>query len=351
MRRLLKTLSLLPLLFGWAAAGWLLVNNPMAWPVLERSGETLRQAMESQIAKALDTGKLDTALAEAVATGDAVRTDILLELAETNGVEVPADLLVRARALTGADEAWWTLAGACAVCAYDIASCRSISAIAVCAVPTELTPIGDLAAIGRAGAAYAAGDEVDKLDLSLGLVGLAASGAVFVTAGSSATIKAGSGLVRLSRKLGSLSPGMRRALGEATDLPIRWSMVDDLMLRRVKIEAVTDVAKLGSLAAIAADAGRIIRATSAADGLVLLRHADSPADLARISRLAEAGGTKTTDAFALMGKARVFRLFTRATALWAAFLGFLAGVALQLASIAATRLTRGLIRTAARRGA
>lgn len=348
MRRLLRLLALVPLLAGWLSAGWFLATNPFAWPVLERSAEDLAAALDREMVRALDAGELDPALAEAVAQADAVRATTLLELAEARGITVPEPILSEARALTGADRALWEKAADCGLCAFDVSRCRSLAEIAACAVPVELTPLGDMAAVGRAATAYATGAEVDKLDLSLGLAGLGATAVILVSGGSSVTVKAGTSAVRLARKLGSLSGGMMRALRSAADLPIRWNALDDLVLGRVGVEAVTDAAKLGRLTNMASDAGRIVRSTSVADGLVLLRHADDPGDLSRIARLSEAGGKTTRDAFALLGKPRLFRLLVRASELAVALYGFLVGLLAQTGVFAVTRLARHLLRRAAR---
>lgn len=347
-RRVWLAASFLPMALGWVSAVWFLTANPLAWTVLERGAAALRQDLDRQITRALDSGDLNTALSEAVADQDAVRATTLLDLAETRQVAVDPATLAAARALTGADRPWWTVASDCAHCAVSLTTCRSLTEITLCAVPVELSPIGDVTAISRAGMAYAAGEEIDKLDMSLGLVGLAATGAVLVSGGSSLTVKAGASAVRMARRLGSLTPGLRQSLGRAADLPIQWSKLDDLMVGRVGLEAVTDVARLDALALMAADSGRIVRATSAADGLILLRHADDPADLARIARVAEAGGDQTRDAFALMGKARVFRMLKRVSVLTATVLGLLFGLVLQIGVMILTRLLRSVIRAAAR---
>lgn len=341
MRRWLIRLTLFALLL--APTAWFVLNNPLAWPLLKTGAAGVAARIEAQMDRAISDGTLERRLAEAVAEGDAPAADRLYRLAEARERPLPADLAAETRALTGAEESWVDDTVSCLRCASEIQSCRSLWQVASCALPMELTPLGDLNALRRQAQNAATGVPVDRVEAGLAAVGIAATGAVIVTGGASGTVKAGATLGRVSRRFGSMTPGFARALGDAADVPIAWSRVDDLVLRRVTLDAVTDTARLERLAGYARDIGGVTSATSLTDTLVLLRHVETGTDLSRLARVSEAAGTRTADAFALLGKSRVFRALDEVGALvrWCAALG--ATLALQAALwLLRTGLRRGL---------
>ncbi|WP_055682807.1 hypothetical protein [Jannaschia rubra] len=268
---------------------------------------------------------------------DVDRTEMLIGLAADLGHEVDT---APAIAMIEEQSGWWEVTRDCGACMADVAQCASLSMIGACAVPFEMSPLGDLNALRREGTAYLAGDPVDEVNAGLAIVGLGATAAIAVTGGSSATIKAGTGLLRLARRMGSLTPELARLLR----VPIRWDAVPGWLRGAAPLSDVTDVARLERLGTVAADFGRVREATSTAEALRLARHVDGPEDAARLARVAEAAGPRTTRSFAVLGKARVFRATVR---LSRAAAGTLLLIWLSLAQVAAvlgTRTTALLLR-------
>ncbi|APX22205.1 MAG: hypothetical protein CML50_04260 [Rhodobacteraceae bacterium] len=341
MRRAVRLASwLLPPL----VAVWVFLANPFGAAMLERGIDEIARALDRAVAGAVSSGELERTLAEAVAVGDARRADALLTLAERRDVSLPTELEAEAATLAGRNDDWLATGKSCALCAYEVAECRSLSQLAVCALPLEMTPAGDANALRRQVGVYASGGEVDRLEVGLALTGLAATAAVLMTAGSSATVKAGATAARLANRLGTLTPGLRTALRSAGDVPVRWDRLNDFALRRVPLEAVTDVGALQRLGGMAADAGRVAEHSSVADALVLVRYADTPSELARLARVTEATGEEARGLFALLGKSRVMRatlrLPRRVLALHAMLAGAVAWLLSTLAGMALGRVAR-----------
>lgn len=324
-RLILRLLRAAPLLAALVAAAWALSTNPLAAPYVERSTEDLALTLERMVRRQATAAWIEADLAEAVATGDADRAAMLIDLARELGRPVDTSA---AEAMLAARTGMMAAAHDCGACMIDVASCPTLTQLAACAMPFELSPLGDLNALRRAGFAWAAGAEVDAIDAGLAVAGLAATGALVITGGSSASVKAGTGLLRMARRMGSVTPGLARALR----LPIHWDRVGPWLRGSASLEEVTDTVRLAAIGAIAADMGRVRDATSMAEALRLARLVDGPEDAARLARVAEAAGPRTTRSLHVLGKTRAFRATIR---LSRAALGALAALWLVLAQLAA----------------
>jgi hypothetical protein len=290
---------------------WLMSANPFAAPMIERSLDELTLALDRAMERTVTQDWLTLHLQEAIAAEDLDQITLLIDLADEHGVSPHPDDLRAAAALVEAQSGVVAQTLSCAKCAIDIASCRTLSQIGTCAVPFELSPGGDLNALRRAGIDYWAGAEVDRLDLGLALVGLGATATIAVSGGSSGTIKFGTGLLRMAKRIGSLTPCFRQVLGETLRLPINWNRVVPYTFGGTELDEVTDVVKLSRLTAIAADLGRIRRNTSTTEALVLMRHIDSAEDARNLARISDAAGPRTRGVIEVLGKGRAFRTLVR----------------------------------------
>lgn len=334
-------LRAVPVLATVAATAWALSTNPLAAPHVTRSAEELRLALEARVARVATPEWIAAGLAEAVAEGDADRAEMLLGLAEELGRDVPR---AQAEALVARAAAPLARAADCGACMADAAACESAPMLAACAVPFELSPLGDLNALRRAGLAWAAGEAVDRIDASLALVGLGATAAVLASGGSSVAVKAGAGLMRTARRMGSLTPALARRI----DLPIRWGAVPSYLRGTARLEDVTDPVRAAAMAVVAREMGAVRRATSTPEALRLLRHVDGPEDAARLARVAEAAGPRTGRTLAVLGKGRAFRATVRLSRAAAGTLALLwlsaVQIAMVLASWAGGALWRAVLR-------
>lgn len=317
-----------------------LAQQPFVAPLVERSAESAARAVEAAFHRTFTPGWVARELAAALAADQTDRALWLADLAQAEGVALDPVQGAEVARLRAEADSWLQSTADCAYCALDVRSCRSVAAIALCALPVELTPAGDLNALRRQGMAALAGQPVDRLETGLALVGLGATAAVVASGGGSAALKAGATAARMAGRLGTLSPGMTRALAEVADLPVNWGAV----ARGAPVEEITDVAKLGRLADMAGDLGRVASRAGPAETLVLLRHIDGPEDAARMARLADAAGARTLDRVEVLGKARAFRALMRVSDLALATLAALYAAALQVALMLAGGVARGALR-------
>lgn len=323
----------------FAASAWTLLQSPFAEPYRDRGQAELRVALERLLGPELSPERLASRIDDVLDAGNVNEAAALGRLAEERGVQLPGPTQI---ALAEAMDASKGVT-ACLACAWDPANCASFTQVAACSLPAELTPLGDLNAIRRGARDWLAGEEIDRIDLSLGLVGLAATGAILFSAGSSASVKAGATGLRVARHAGALTPAFGDELGALALRAIDWDRLGEVALRRAEPGMLLTPAA-GRLSAVAADVGRIGTRMDAGQTLALLRYAESSDDLARIARIAETAGTETAGVFALLGKARVFRATKRLTEMALMTVGLVSALAAQVLAVAFWLVRRWLRR-------
>lgn len=315
---------------------WALGSNPLSAPFVARSQAELSASLTRQMSRALQPEHLLRRIDAAVAEGDVLRLETLVQLAQDESVQL-GDARQRAvaeiRAQHGATDDT-----TCLQCALDIQVCSTLQQMGTCALPFELSPLGDANALRRNAEAWWSNSEVDRLETALATVGLGATGAALLSGGTAAVmaapVKLGASVARVARRLGTLQPGLisglRRLVPEGSPL--------------------TSPTALRALRGPLAEMGTVVRNTSFADTVVLLRHADSPEDIARLARVAEAQGPATRATFDVLGKGRVFRTSLRLSdkVIGVLLLAWLCG--LQLATLAAGWASRAALRPLVRIG-
>ncbi|MBE9637392.1 hypothetical protein [Salipiger mangrovisoli] len=318
-RRLPRIIRALPLLLSLALGIWALSTNPFAQPFLTASEAEVRRALDRALAHVLTPARLEQEIGAALAAEDLDRIDTLLPVAARVGITPSLEQGEEIAALREAKDSVWGKVEACGTCAADIANCPSLQMLAYCGIPLELTPIGDLNALRRAGGDYLSGAEVDSVEVTLATVGLAATGTLALTGGTSATVKAGATALRMGRRLRTLTPSFLDELAR---------LADPAMLRRLVSGTgeAADTARLARAEAVAGDVSRVVRNTSMTDGVMLLRHVDNAEDAARLARVSDVAGSETRGVMDVLGKSRSFRTLVRLsdTAIAAAALVWLA---------------------------
>jgi hypothetical protein len=179
------------------------------------------------------------------------------------------------------------------------------------------TALGDLFVFGdirdalREGVRYARGEETDELVLGLACVGLAVTAGTYASLGAGTPARAGLSLVKAARKTGRMGAGLARwigrAVGEVVDftalrhVSVSASFAQPVVAVRAAREAVK-LERLGRLADLGRDVGRVQRAAGTRATLDGLRVAEGPRDVGRLARLAEAKGGKTRAILKLAGR-------------------------------------------------
>lgn len=345
IRRVAALSLMIALALNAALAVWALSQNPFAQPFVARSEAAARGAIDRALAARATPDWLAAQAEDALADEDFDRLGVYLDLANDRNIALPPDLLRRVQAAEEARSGLWAQAKSCAACAYDIRLCPTIAEIGACALPVEITPLGDLNALRRAATDWAAGNDIDELDAGLGLIGLAATGAVIVTGGTSATAKIGATALRVGRRMGAVGTRLTAHMAGLTRGLVRWGELPHA-LRTGTLDTALDAARWTRLRHVAADFGTVAERTSTSEALVLLKHVDTPEDLSTLARLSTVEGGRTRHVLEALGKPRTFRLLHRVADVTLLAIGLVALVLSQLASLALHLLLRALRRLA-----
>jgi hypothetical protein len=336
LRRLLGALALaLALASGWqAVALW----RGGGWWV-ERAEDSLQQVYTRAMARTATPARvaelLDARLAETP------RNWHVIDALQAEGTALPPDLQSRIAAARAQDFSLGAKWRACWACSYDLSQC-TLGPDLACGLGVNLTFAGDLLVLGREGLALSQGTEVDGLDVTLAFIGLGATALVVVSGGTSYTVKAGAGLMRVAHRMGRLAPDLRRVYTRAFRDGVDWAALarGTPLLRATRAEALTPALRLtDDLGAMQARLGP--RAT-----LHLLGAAETVPEARAMARAARTLGPRSTAALEVFGKSRFLRLGLRMSdEVLAAFAGLGAAVAMLGSMVAgrALRLLRRLV--------
>ncbi len=290
--------------------------NPLLRPLVERVGEDLAAALDRALAREATAeaiaARLTALLAEDPPNWTAI--DGVQTLALDRGLSLPPDLAAALTAARDKDSGFWAGATSCAACALDATTCSLEQAVG-CNLPVALTPAGDLIGLGRGAADWTLGRDVDDVEVALSALGLTATVAAPVSGGTSLTVKAGTTVLKLARRMALLSPRL-------------LSLVTDTLRAGTRADPAP-------LMAVAADLGRLQSDQGAAAALHLLRHIDGPEDARRLADAARALGPRMVGAVEVLGKSRILRAGLRLTDEAVALTMGLAGLLLSLGTLAA----------------
>lgn len=311
LTRLVLLLVLAASLAGTTLTAARIAANPLISPFTEATAAQIIAATNRMLAEAATPATLQAHITNRLAETPRnwLALDALLDLANERKVALPEDLTDAVQIAREDDHSYYATVTSCAACAYDPAQC-SLNQVMVCQAPVALTPIGDIAGITRAGVAYAAGDDIDQIDLALSVVGLGATAAMLASGGTSAVVKAGASLAKLARKMDRLSPRLVAMASDAVRGGVDWARLpavrslDDLSAA-IRAEAFTPLTNTLT------DLDRLRAATTATTALHLLPLVDDATDARRLANAAEALGPKLAGRAELLGKARLFRATLR----------------------------------------
>jgi hypothetical protein len=178
-------------------------------------------------------------------------------------------------------------------------------------VAGDLFVFGDIRDVVREGKHLAMGEETDRLVLGLAAAGLAVTAATYVSLGGAAPVRAGLTLVKDARKLGRLGERLTewagRSARQIVDTPmLQHAVASGSVLRPGQtvgaIRAAFNAEKAGALVRVAKDVGRIGERAGIRAAQDTLRVAETPKDLARAARLAEAKAGKTRAILKVLGR-------------------------------------------------
>jgi hypothetical protein len=344
IRRLARaalSLCLLLSLLATVLAGIRIARDPLIAPFVDRGADAIVAATDRLMAEYATPERVAALLAGRLGEDPRnwVAIDALMQVAAERSLPLPPDLVAARDAAWAEDSDWLEGLGECARCAFDPGAC-TLSNVLLCQVPVALTPLGDIAGLSRAGAAYATGGDIDEIDLALSVVGLGATAAILASGGSSSLVKAGASTARMARRMGLLSPRLTELGLTAARRGIDWAALpavrsSDDLARVVRMEALAPVL------AVTSDMGRMNRALGTTRALHMLGYVDDAADARRLARASEAMGARSLGRIEVLGKAR----FLRATVRWSnASIMLVGGFVGSLAALAA--LASGVVQGA-----
>jgi hypothetical protein len=199
----------------------------------------------------------------------------------------------------------------------------------------DLFVYGDARDAVREGWRLARGEPADELILGLACVGLVVTAGTYASLGAGAPARVGLSVFKAARRTGRIGAGLSgaivRAARESVDtVALRNAFTLTALLRpalamRAAREAVK-VDKAGGLMHLARDAGRMQSHAGTRAALDGLKAAESPKDVARFARLAEAKGIRTRAVIKLLGRGAIWLgvgLWSLASWVFAALLNLL----------------------------
>lgn len=245
----------------------------------------------------------------ALKAGDADLADSFVALARDRNIALPDDLLSRVGDAVKAENSTSQFAkrfatGLVTGNADDVASLSGT-------VAGDLFVIGDIRDVVRESKHLAMGEDTDRLVLGLATAGLAVTAVTYLSAGGAAPVRAGLTLVKDARKVGRLGEGLAawagRSAREVVDTPMLQNAVASGSVLRPgetvsAIKAAFRVEKAGALVRLGKDVTRVAEKSGTRGAMDSLRIAESPKDVARAARLAEAQGGKTRALLKLLGR-------------------------------------------------
>jgi len=256
-----------------------------------------------------DPGVITTNIEAALAESDADLAGSFVELAREKDIPVSEELSKRVSEAVAEENSSSHFAkrfvtGLVTGNADDVASLSGT-------VAGDLFVFGDIRDVVREGKHLAMGEETDRLVLGLAAAGLAVTAATYVSLGGAAPVRAGLTLVKDARKVGRLGERLTEWAGRSArgivDTPmLQHAVASGSVLRPGQtvsaIRAAFNAEKAGALVRVAKDVGRVGERAGIRAAQETLRVAETPKDLARAARLAEAKGGKTRAILKLLGR-------------------------------------------------
>lgn len=311
VRRLASLILLIWGLAGVCLTIWALSDNPFLRPYVELAAADAKLRIEAAIAKRVTVDWLSPRIERALRDQDLQDLELLRALAQDHAVVLPAGLQQRVDTELSRNDGAFGQISACGRCMTDFSACPSFGMASACHVPFELSPAGDVAALLRQGKAGLSGQEVDEVEAALAAIGLAATASAVISAGGAAPVKLSASMLRMARRSNSLSPGMQRAL----------------------LDAASDASPARRLMPVIDDLSTLVRETSVAEALPLLRQAENAGDLRRIARVSKVTGKDTSRSLRVLGKDDAFRLLHRISDKALAAIGLIAFTLTQIAAL------------------
>jgi hypothetical protein len=295
-----------------AVAAWLIMPRAVeATHWLAAEDDPVRLA-DLGLARSLDQASARREIEAALTAGDGELAESFVALAREHNVAIDPALVARVAAEAHGTTAVLHSVGQF-VRGFFVGEPDDLASLAGTATG-DLFVFGDARDALREGVRLARGEHVDELILGLACVGLAVTAGTYASVGAAMPARMGLSVVKAARRTGRMGARLSGAFAHAARqsfdaAALRQVFTHTALMRpaaavRAAREAVK-VEKAGGLLHLVGDVGRLQAKAGTRAALDGLKLADSPKDLARVARLAEAKGLKTRAVIKLLGRGAI----------------------------------------------
>jgi len=274
------------------------------------------QIAEREVAQKLDPPTAAREIDAALAADDSDLARSFVELSQSRGIALDATQTARvdaavakAASSTQAVESF----------AQGLVTGEPKDAVGLAGTVTgDLFVFGDIRDAIREGGRWASGEKVDELVLGLACVGIAITAATYASSGIAAPARIGVSLAKMARKTGKLSADLAEVIGRNLRRVVDWpkfrSAIAGVSISEpaVAVRAAREAVKLdraGGLLQLVRDTGRVQAKAGTQAALDGLKIAETPREMSRLARLAEAAGGKTRAILKIAGRGAIMLTF------------------------------------------
>jgi hypothetical protein len=277
MRKLFCLIAALAALAGGAAYLGPRAADALALRLAADEPERLADLRLEQV---LDRATIAREIDGALATGDIELAESFVALAQSRGIEIPAELTQKMEAAGSVKEhvRRFALRFGRGFVTGEVDGAEGLAGAAT----GDLLVYGDVRDLARESWRGLRGESVDPLIVGLASVGLAVTAATYFSSGASAPARTGISLFKAARRTGKVSVGLAADVGRLVRTGGGARAINGL-----------------------ADLGRIEGKAGARAALEAMRHADDVADLSRLTRLAEKNGRTTLAILKTLGRGAI----------------------------------------------
>jgi len=274
------------------------------------------QIAEREVAQNLDASTAAREIDAALAADDSDLAKSFVELSQSHGIALDP---VQTGRVNAAVAKAGSSSQAMESFALGLVTGESKDAVGLAGTVTgDLFVFGDIRDAIREGGRWANGEKVDQLVLGLACVGIAITAATYASSGIAAPARIGVSLAKIARKTGKLSTDLAAVIGRSLRQVVDWpkfrtaiagaSISEPAIAVRAAREAVK-LERAGGLLQLVRDTGRVQAKAGTQAALDGLKIAETPREMSRLARLAEAAGGKTRAILKIAGRGAIMLTF------------------------------------------
>jgi hypothetical protein len=179
----------------------------------------------------------------------------------------------------------------------------------------DLFVFGDIRDAVREGSRMAQGEQADELILGLAGVGIAITAGTYATLGAGTPARVGVSVLKTARKTGRMTADMSQFVSRSLRETVDWTALRHAVANAsvtqpaTAVRAVREAVKIEKsrdLVRMVGDLGRVQSKAGTQAALDGLKIAQGPRDVARVARLADVKGSRTRAILKMFGRGALF---------------------------------------------